>query len=88
MKDHKKIQKPCCDNNDIFECLCALEQELDCIKKSFGHSKYFGRMAKEKVLFCILLREISKLDKKLDRILRELDCSWGHDSDSDSDSFC
>lgn len=78
-----KLQKPCCDS-DIFECLCALEQELDCIKKSLGHH----RIAKEKILFCILLREISKLDKKLDQILCELDCSWSSDSDSDSDSCC
>jgi hypothetical protein len=63
-----------------------------------GHKKFFSRVAKEKVLFCILLREIRKIDKKLDKILRELDCGWNtpfHSdsdsdchSDSDSDSFC
>lgn len=90
MKDCKKWPpKEChCDTDEIFECLCELEKELDCIKDSFGHNKYFGRVAKEKVLFCIVLREIAKLEKKLDKILRELDCGWSSDCDSDSESKC
>lgn len=89
MRNGKKRPKECtCDKNDIFKCLCELDKEIDCIKDSFGHKKYFGRVAKEKVLFCILLREISNLDKKLDKILRELDCEWYAESDVDSNSDC
>lgn len=80
-KEHKEW---CCNEDDIFECLCELDKELECIKKSCGH-KHLTHVTKEKVLTCILLREIDKLEKKLDKILRELDCGWDSDSDSNSD---
>lgn len=85
MRDLKKVCKPCCDQDDIFECLCNLDNELECIKKACGNKKFLSHLTKEKVLFCIVLRELGKIDKKLDKILRELDCGWGTDSDSDCD---
>lgn len=89
MKDYKKVTKECCfDQDEILKCLCELDKELECIKHAFGHNKYFSRVAKEKVLFCILLREIGNIEKKLDKILRELDCGWTTDGDSDSDCGC
>ena len=93
MKEFKKFQKQCCPNDsEILECVCELDQELECIKNLVCHNKSFSHVTKEKVLFCILLREIAdvekRLGKKLDKILRELDCDWCSDSDSDSDSKC
>ena len=89
-KECKKVHKECCcDEDDICKCLCELEKELECVKKQCGH-KHLTHVTKEKVLICIVLREIDKLEKKLDKILRELDCGFSTDccSDSNSDSDC
>lgn len=87
----KRNDECCCIPNDIITCICELDQKINCIKDVFGHKQYLEPMAKEKILLCILLREIAKLDKKLDRILQELDCDWDecccdNDRNGDSDS--
>lgn len=95
-KKHKK-EKCCCKSDNILECLATLDAELNRVKSCVPH-KQLSRSTKEKVLFCIVLRDIAILEKKLDKILRELtsDCwmsTGGSDShsdcsDSDSDSDC
>lgn len=71
--DAEKIQQRCCCccNQDLLTCLCELTEEIDCVKQTVG-PKQFRRLAKEKLLTCIILQEINKLDQKLDQILAAL----------------
>jgi hypothetical protein len=89
-KKHNK-EKCCCKSDNILECLATIDCEFDRVRICMPH-KHLSRSTREKILTCLVLRDIAILEKKLDKILRELtsDC-WTTihnecDSDSDSDS--
>lgn len=92
-KKHKK-GKCCCKSNNILECLSTIDKQIDHVKSCVPH-KHLSRSTREKVLFCLVLRDIACLERKLDRILCELtsdcwdsDCCSVCDSHSDCDSDC
>lgn len=62
----------CCnDIRDIVACVCGLDKEFECVEEALGHC---DNQLKTKVLTCVILREIKRLDDKLDRIIRCLNC--------------
>lgn len=62
----------CCnDIRDIVACVCSLEREFECVEGALGHC---DNLMKSKVLTCVILRQISLLEAKLDRIIRCLNC--------------
>lgn len=83
----KKRPKPsCCDGDSLIKCMGTIDQEITCFKEC-GHTKHVNHATKEKILFCIITRDIAKLDKKLDLILRELNSAWDCHSFCDSESI-
>ena len=95
--ERKGHGETCCDSDKLLKCMCAIDQEIACFKEC-GFSKHVSHITREKILFCMIMRDIAKLDKKLDKILCELNSDWcsnssiscscdsGSDSCSDSDS--
>lgn len=62
----------CCnDIRDTIACLCTLEKEFECVEEALGHC---DNNMKPKVLTCVILRQLSQLEAKLDRIIRCLAC--------------
>lgn len=92
-KDDKWKKKCCCQSGNIFKCLNSIDKEIACFKELVP-SKHLSRSTKEKVLICLILRDLGTIEKKLDRVLRELTSDWESNCvfdshfDSDSESFC
>ena len=61
----------CTDTRDIIACLCNLDKQFACIEDCLGDC---DDKLKSKVIACIILREISTVNAKLDRIIRCLNC--------------
>lgn len=84
----KETKEHCCDSDNLLKCLCAIDKEIACFKEC-GHTKHVNHLTREKILFCMIMRDIAKLDKKLDLILRELNSDWDTSNfcESDSENF-
>lgn len=75
--------KHCCDTDNLLKCMCAIDQEIAYFKEC-GFSKHVSHLTREKILFCMIMRDLAKMDKKLDKILCELNSDWC----SSSSDFC
>lgn len=71
-KENERACFDCCnDIRDIVACVCSLEQEFECVEGALGHC---DNQLKAKVLTCVILRELDKLDSKLNKIIKCLNC--------------
>jgi len=89
-----KKGKCCCKSGNILECMSAIDEEIKRVKDCIPH-KHLSRSTREKVFYCIVLRDLAILEKKIDKILCELiseswltdwDCKKHGKSHSDCDS--
>lgn len=72
MEENRRNCCGCCnDNRDIIACLCTIDKEFDCVEEALGHC---DSQLKSKILTCLILREINRLEGKIDRIIKCLNC--------------
>ena len=62
----------CChDIRDTIACICNLDKEFECIEEALGHC---DTLLKEKIMTCLILHRIDKLEHKIDRLIRHAKC--------------
>jgi len=68
--DGRKDKCDCDTVTDVVGCICKLDKELKCIQDTLGH---VDTPSKQKIITCIILGEIERVECKIDKLLRVWD---------------